>query len=142
VLDTQLDTRRTEEMVPVNVLTKMADALPGLGIVAAVLGIIITMGHMDGGPEVVGHHVAAALVGTFLGVLLSYGFIHPLVSAIEQNMHDEENFLVAIKAGMLAMSQGKAPMAVIEVSWRSFYEYNRPDRKATEETCRTAAKAA
>lgn len=136
LLDTELDTYHGEESVPAGILQKMGDALPGLGIVAAVLGIIITMGHMDGGPEVVGHHVAAALVGTFLGVLLSYGFVQPLVSAMEQNLRDEENFLEAIKAGMIAFAHGKAPVVVTEVARRSFFEHMRPDREETEAACK------
>ncbi|MBM3316757.1 MAG: flagellar motor stator protein MotA [Candidatus Eisenbacteria bacterium] len=136
ILDTELDTHHGEESVPGNVLQKMGDALPGLGIVAAVLGIIITMGHMDGGPEVVGHHVAAALVGTFLGVLLAYGLVQPLVTAMEGNLRDEENFLEAVKSGMIAFAHGKAPVVVTEVARRTFFEYNRPDREATEEACK------
>jgi chemotaxis protein MotA len=137
ILDRDLDTHHEEEMVPANILQKMGDALPGLGIVAAVLGIIITMGYMDAGPEVVGHHVACALVGTFLGVLLSYGFVQPIVSAMELNLRDEENFFEAIKTGMMAFAQGKAPVVVSEVARRCLYSAIRPDREATEEACKS-----
>lgn len=136
ILDTELETHHGEESVPANTFQKMGDALPGLGIVAAVLGIIITMGYMDAGAEVVGHHVAAALVGTFLGVLLSYGFVQPITSAMEQNLNDEGNFLEAIKAGMIAFAHGKAPVVVTEVARRTFFGYNRPDREETEEACK------
>ena len=112
IMERELDTHHGEDSVPASILQKMGDALPGLGIVAAVLGIIITMGHMDGGAEVVGHHVAAALVGTFLGVLLSYGFVQPIVSAMEQGLRDEENFFEAMKTGMVAFAHGKAPVVV------------------------------
>lgn len=137
ILERELDTHHGEESVPTGVLQKMGDALPGLGIVAAVLGIIITMGHMDGGPEVVGHHVACALVGTFLGVLLSYGFVQPTVSAMEQDMKDEENFFEAVKIGMLAFAQGKAPVVVAEMARRGLYSYNRPEREGIEEACKS-----
>jgi chemotaxis protein MotA len=136
ILDNELESHHGEEMVPISVLQKMGDAMPGLGIVAAVLGIIITMGHMDGGPSVVGHHVAAALVGTFLGVLLSYGFVQPIASSMEQNLHDEENFLEAIKVGMIAFAHGKAPVVVTEIARRTLFDYIRPDREETEEACK------
>jgi chemotaxis protein MotA len=133
ILDCGMSTLHAEESVPATTLQKMGDSLPGLGIVAAVLGIIITMGHIDGGPEVVGHHVAAALVGTFLGVLLSYGFVQPIVSAMEQNLRDEENFLESCAAGILALAQGKAPAIVAEMARRTLFEYNRPERAEVEE---------
>src|SRR5205823_2968359 len=80
LLDAELDTHHEESAIPVALLQKTADSLPGLGIVAAVLGIVITMGHLDGGPEEIGHHVAAALIGTFLGILLCYGLLHPIAT--------------------------------------------------------------
>jgi chemotaxis protein MotA len=136
ILDSELESHHGEEMVPITVLQKMGDAMPGLGIVAAVLGIIITMGHMDAGPSVIGHHVAAALVGTFLGVLLSYGFVQPIASSMEQNLHDEENFLEAVKVGMIAFAHGKAPVVVTEIARRTLFDYVRPDREETEEACK------
>ena len=80
LLDAELETHHEETGIPIALLQKTADSLPGLGIVAAVLGIVITMGHLDGGPTEIGHHVAAALVGTFLGILLCYGLFHPIAS--------------------------------------------------------------
>jgi chemotaxis protein MotA len=136
ILERELETHHAEDSVPGAVLQKMGDALPGLGIVAAVLGIIITMGKIDEGPAMVGHHVAAALVGTFLGVLISYGFVQPLVSAMEQDLRDEENFYEAIKIGMIAFAQGKAPVVVVEVARRSLFAYNRPQRESVEEACK------
>jgi len=136
ILERALDTHHAEDAVPGAILQKMGDALPGLGIVAAVLGIIITMGHMDGGAEVVGHHVACALVGTFLGVLLSYGFVQPVVSAMEADLKDEENFYEAIKIGMSAFAQGKAPVVVVEMARRALHSYNRPERETVEEACK------
>jgi chemotaxis protein MotA len=136
ILQRALDTHHDEQSVPANVLQKMGDALPGLGIVDAVLGIIITMGHMDGGAEVVGHHVACALVGTFLGVLLSYGFVQPTVSAMEQELREEENFFESVKIGMMAFAQGKSPVVVVEVARRALHSYNRPEREVVEEACK------
>lgn len=136
ILERTLETHHLENTVPAGVLQKMGDSLPGLGIVAAVLGIIITMGHMDGGAETVGHHVAAALVGTFLGVLLSYGFVQPVVSAMELQLREEENFLEAIRIGMSAFAQGKAPAVVVEMARRALFSYNRPDRESVEAACK------
>jgi chemotaxis protein MotA len=137
IFDQGMSTLHTEESVPGNTLQKMGDALPGLGIVAAVLGIIITMGKINEGPELVGHHVAAALVGTFLGVLLSYGFVQPIVSAMEQGLRDEENFLEACATGILAIAQGKTPAVVAEMARRTLFEYNRPGRAEIEEEIKT-----
>lgn len=137
ILERGLDTHHGEDAVPAAMITKVGDALPGLGIVAAVLGIIITMGHMDGGPAVVGHHVAAALVGTFLGVLLSYGFVQPIAAAMEQELKDESNYFEAIVTGMAAFAQGKAPVVVTEVARRALFSYNRPGREEIEEKCKS-----
>jgi len=137
ILERTLDTLHEEDGIPGSVLGKMGDALPGLGIVAAVLGIIVTMGYMAEGAEVVGHHVAAALVGTFLGVLLSYGFVQPTVTAIELGLKDESNFLEAVRVGMVAFAQGKAPVVVVEMARRVLYSYNRPGREEIEEACKS-----
>ncbi len=83
LMDEDLKVHHDEALRPAAALTKIGDALPGLGIVAAVLGIVITMGHIDGPPAEIGHHVGAALVGTFLGILLSYGFVQPIAGALE-----------------------------------------------------------
>src|SRR5690606_471270 len=83
LFDADLSVIEEEHHAPLNVLSKTADGLPGFGIVAAVLGIVITMGHIDGPVEEIGHKVGAALVGTFLGILMSYGFLAPLATNIE-----------------------------------------------------------
>jgi chemotaxis protein MotA len=137
ILERELDTHHGEEGVPQAAVAKVGDALPGLGIVAAVLGIIITMGYMSAGAEVVGHHVACALVGTFLGVLLSYGFVGPIAAAMEQELKDETNFFEAIQIGMTAFAQGKAPVVVTEVARRALFTYNRPGREEIEEKCKS-----
>jgi chemotaxis protein MotA len=96
------------------VLAKVADALPGLGIVAAVLGIIITMSHIDGPVKEVGAHVASALVGTFLGVFLSYGLLQPLGTNIEFCNHDELAYFGIIRAGIVAFASGASPLTAAE----------------------------
>ena len=89
-MESDADVHHHEESIPVAALTTVADALPGLGIVAAVLGVVITMGALGGPPEEIGHKVAAALVGTFLGILLCYGFLGPLASNVGK-INDEAN---------------------------------------------------
>ncbi len=136
ILERELDTHHAEEGVPAAAISRVADSFPGLGIVAAVLGIIVTMSYMSHGAEAVGKHVAAALVGTFLGVLLSYGFVGPIAAAMEQELKDETNFFEAIATGMAAFAQGKAPVVVTEVARRVLFTYNRPDREGIEEKCK------
>ena len=93
LMDAELDTAHTEEAKPADALNTVADAMPGLGIVAAVLGIIVTMGAIDGPPAVIGMNVASALVGTFLGILASYGFLGPLASAMKHLVADEHKYI-------------------------------------------------
>jgi chemotaxis protein MotA len=136
LMDAEIDTHHDEQAAPPAILTKVGDALPGLGIVAAVLGIIVTMGHMDAPPAEIGHHVAAALVGTFLGVLLSYGFVQPLAMNIEnQNRIDGRVFFV-IKAGVAAFAKGMAPALSVEFARRAIYHSDRPTFEEVEEEMR------
>ncbi|MCA9754198.1 MAG: flagellar motor stator protein MotA [Candidatus Eisenbacteria bacterium] len=136
MLDRELEAHHQEEHVYPHLVHLVADSLPGLGIVAAVLGIIITMGHLNGSPEEIGHHVAVALVGTFLGILVSYGFAGPVSTAMEQELADGGNFFGAVKHGLVAFAEGKAPVVVVETARRALYSYNRPDRETVEEACK------
>lgn len=131
-------------MAPVKALTTVADALPGLGIVAAVLGIVITMGSLGGPPEAIGEHVAAALVGTFLGILLSYGLVSPLAANIEKTLDAESQFYQTLRAGLMAFSKGMAPSISVEFARRAVPHDQRPTFKETEAACKggTAAAAA
>jgi len=133
LFDTEMDTLHEEEHQPINLIRTTGDALPGLGIVAAVLGIIITMGHIDGGPEEIGHHVAAALVGTFLGILLCYGMIAPIATNIEMGAIAETRFLMCIKEGLLAAARGSNPNLAIEFARRAIFSDERPSAKELEE---------
>jgi chemotaxis protein MotA len=114
-------------------VTTVADAFPGLGIVAAVLGIIITMGHINDGAAAVGASVAAALVGTFFGVLMSYGVIGPIAKNMETNMMLESKYLSAIKASLLSFAKGAPAAVAIEYARRSIDPENRPSFSETEE---------
>jgi len=113
-LDEQVTGKDNHAYHPVSVLSKVADALPGLGIVAAVLGIIITMANIDGPVKEVGHHVSSALVGTFLGVFLSYGILQPLNSNIEFLNHDEIAYFSIIRNGIVAFAAGASPLTAAE----------------------------
>jgi chemotaxis protein MotA len=110
--------------------------MPGLGIVAAVLGIIITMGAINGPPEEIGHKVAAALVGTFLGILVSYGFLQPIAAAIENMNNNEARYILALKAGLLAFASDAPPIVAVEFARRAIFSDVRPSFKEMEEAFR------
>ena len=133
LLDNELDTHHEEIYLPVALLQKTADSLPGLGIVAAVLGIVVTMGHLDGGPEEIGHHVAAALVGTFLGILLCYGLFHPIATNAELQEVANGKYLKCIKEGVVASLRGTAPVVAIEFARKAIFSDERPAPKELEE---------
>lgn len=127
LLEIQLKVLSDEHHAPIDVLTKTADALPGFGIVAAVLGIVITMGAIDGPVEEVGHKVGAALVGTFLGILMSYGFLAPLAARMEFMGHTELTFFRAIATIIREFSKGASPKAALESARRGVETEYRPD---------------
>ncbi len=126
LMDIEIETFESENAPVHSLLTKVGDAFPGLGIVAAVLGIIVTMGSINDGAEAVGHHVAAALVGTFLGILLSYGFVGPLATFIEHMMEDEVRYLETIKACVIAFAKGNPPIVAVEIGRRTLVSEARP----------------
>lgn len=136
LMEVDLETQEEESSKPAQSLAKIADSLPGLGIVAAVLGIIITMQSIGGPAAEVGHHVAAALVGTFLGVLLCYGFVQPISSQIEFQVLYTERFLQCIKSGVVAYAKGLAPILAVEFARRAIYQDTRPSYAEVEEACR------
>jgi chemotaxis protein MotA len=138
LMDEDLHVHHEMELRPAAALQKLGDALPGLGIVAAVLGIVITMGHVDGPAAEIGHHVGAALIGTFLGILLSYGFVQPLSSNLESRVADEGFYCICIKAGLLALYSGCAPAIAIEFARRVLPHHVRPSFEETEKFCRAA----
>jgi chemotaxis protein MotA len=111
----------------------MADALPGFGIVAAVLGIVITMGAIDGPAEEIGHKVGAALVGTFLGILMSYGFFAPMAGRMEFLGNAEMTFFRTIAASVVAMMDGATPKDVITQACRGVGTECKPTREELEQ---------
>lgn len=132
MFDAELETLHDEEHQPINLMRTTSDALPGLGIVAAVLGIIITMAHMDGPPEEIGHHVAAALVGTFLGILLCYGILSPIAASVEIQAQSSTRYLTVIKNGLLAAARGANPAVAIELARRAIFTDERPSVEQLE----------
>jgi chemotaxis protein MotA len=121
---------------PVSSLSTVADALPGLGIVAAVLGIVITMGSLGGPPEEIGHKVAAALVGTFLGILLCYGLLGPLASSMSKITDDEHAYYHVLRVVMLSFIKGTSPILAVEVARRAIPAHVRPGFTELEKACR------
>jgi chemotaxis protein MotA len=142
LMDEDLKAHHDEELRPANALTKIGDALPGLGIVAAVLGVVITMGHIDAPAAEVGAHIGAALVGTFLGILMSYGFVQPVAAALEQNVNQDGYYYVAIKAGLLSVYKGNPPAIAVEFARRVLPHSVRPSFDETEQFCKAATAAA
>jgi chemotaxis protein MotA len=140
LLDIELDAMEEEHHKPIDVLTKTADAMPGFGIVAAVLGIVITMGSIAGPIEEIGHHVAAALVGTFLGILISYGFLNPLAVTMTFNGVAEIAFLKTIAASVVGFANGMAPLMAVEVARRGLGSDVKPEAEELEAMLKEAAK--
>jgi chemotaxis protein MotA len=136
MMDIDLEVHHHEALKPAQALAKVGDALPGMGIVAAVLGVVITMGAIDGPPSEIGHKVGAALVGTFLGILLCYGFVGPMATSLEHNVDFEGQYLGTIKSGVLALSKGLAPAIAVEFARRSIPAELRPSFSETEAYCR------
>ena len=126
LLDTQIGRMETEHHGPVSVLQKTGDSMPGFGIVAAVLGIVITMSSISGPVEQIGEHVAAALVGTFLGILIAYGFMGPLATNLEFVGESELDFTRCIAACVTGFANGMAPVTAVELGRRGLSSEFRP----------------
>ena len=142
LMEEEIETRHGEEMQIANAIQSMADATPALGIVAAVLGVIKTMGSITEPPEVLGKLIGGALVGTFLGVLLAYGFFGPVASSLKQTYDAEIKYLQCIKVGLLAHMQGNAPSVSVEFARKALLENVRPSFYEVEEAAENAPKFA
>ena len=132
LMETDLEVQHHEHGIPIAAVNTVADALPGLGIVAAVLGVCITMGAIGGPPEEIGHKVAAALVGTFLGILLCYGVLGPLASNMAKSCEEEGKYMQFLRMGTLAFIKGMAPQLAVEFARRSIPTTVRHSFKETE----------
>ena len=136
MMELDMEVHHHAEMQPVNALNTVADALPGLGIVAAVLGVVITMGSLGGPPEEIGEKVAAALVGTFLGILLCYGVAGPLSSNMSKTADEHNEYLHVLRVLMLSFLKGAAPMIAIELGRRAIPAHVRPNFDEMEKGCK------
>jgi chemotaxis protein MotA len=133
LFDAELETHHVEShLVPAS-LGNLSDGLPGFGIVAAVMGVVITMGHIGGPPAELGHHVGAALVGTFLGILMSYGIFGPMSKFLEHKAREEGKFYECIKISMMASFNGAPPQLATEFGRKVLYHSVRPTWNEVEE---------
>ncbi len=142
MMELDMEVHHHAAVQPVDALTTVADSLPGLGIVAAVLGVVITMGSLGGPPEEIGKHVAAALVGTFLGILLCYGVVGPLSSNMRKAADEHNEYLHVLRVLLLAFLKGAAPLIAIEMGRRAIPAYARPSFDEMEKNCKGHAPAA
>ncbi len=142
MMDLDMEKHHQAASQPVSALATMADSLPGLGIVAAVLGVVITMGALGGPPEEIGHKVAAALVGTFLGILLCYGLLGPIASNMSKIADEEQSYYHVLRVCMMAFVKGLAPIMAVEVGRRAVPGHVRPKFQEVESLCRNKAAAA
>jgi chemotaxis protein MotA len=138
LIDTEIEGHYEEMIGPSKTVTFVADALPGLGIVAAVLGVVLTMGKIGAPPEVLGHSIGAALVGTFLGVLLCYGFVGPMGRNMEHGAMEEIQYLQVYKAALIAFIGGAAPKVAIEFGRRVIPGHDKPSFLEIEAALRKA----
>jgi chemotaxis protein MotA len=139
ILDLDLEKQGEEARAVPAALAKIGDSLPGFGIVAAVLGVVITMGAIGGSAQEIGEKVAAALVGTFLGILLAYGLVNPLANAIEARLRAEHDYMNCIRTALLAFARGDAPMTCVEFARRNIEPVERPSFAELEALTRKAA---
>ena len=142
LLNEDIKAAHKEEHAAAHAIGNVADAMPGLGIVAAVLGVVHTMDLLDQGTVVIGKSVAAALVGTFLGVLMAYGFISPIAGKMGKDIEAEGRYLEVIKAGLVALQKGAPPLVCVEYARRTIFPENRPSFAELDKATREAKKAA
>ncbi len=142
LMELDLEVHHKESGAPIAALSTVADALPGLGIVAAVLGVCITMGAIGGPPEEIGHKVAAALVGTFLGILLCYGFLGPMAAYMTKQSEEEAAYFQFLRVAVHSFVRGDSPIISVEYARRSIQSSVRPNFQETEAQCRGGAKQA
>ncbi|HVO81981.1 MAG TPA: flagellar motor stator protein MotA [Terriglobales bacterium] len=136
MMELDMEVHHHDASQPISALSTMADSLPGLGIVAAVLGVVITMGALGGPPEEIGHKVAAALVGTFLGILLCYGLVGPIAANLAKTADDERAYYHVLRVLMTTFMKGVPPIMAVEVARRAVPGHIRPSFQEVERTCR------
>jgi chemotaxis protein MotA len=136
MMELDMEVHHAGESQPATALATTADSLPGMGIVAAVLGVVITMSALGGPPEVIGEKVAAALVGTFLGILLCYGMVGPLAAHMGKLIEDEHAYYHVLRVVMLSFIKGISPILAVEMGRRAIPEHLRPTFQEMEKACR------
>jgi chemotaxis protein MotA len=136
MMELDMEVHHNDAAQPIAALSTMADSLPGLGIVAAVLGVVITMGALGGPPEEIGQKVAAALVGTFLGILLCYGLVGPVAANMGKTAEDEHAYEGVLRVAMIAFMKGTAPIMAVEIARRAIPGHLRPTFQELETACR------
>jgi len=139
MMELDMEVAHHETLQPIQALSTVADALPGLGIVAAVLGVVITMGALGGPPEEIGKKVAAALVGTFLGILMCYGVVGPVAASMTKGADEENSYLHVLRVIILSFLKGAAPILAIETGRRAIPEHVRPGFNEMEKACKNGA---
>jgi chemotaxis protein MotA len=133
LMDLELETHHHESTKASSAVMLMSDGLPAFGIVAAVMGVVITMGFISEPPEVLGAHVGAALVGTFLGILLAYGFVGPMATAMGEQVEEESKLYECVKVCVLATLNGYTPQIAVEFGRKALYSNVRPGFVELEE---------
>jgi chemotaxis protein MotA len=133
LMDNEIETHHTEGEIPVHSIAKLGDAMPAFGIVAAVMGVVHTMGSVGLPPAELGILIAHALVGTFLGILLAYGFVGPLATLLEQKLHESSKMLQCVKVTLLASLNGYAPALAVEFGRKVLFSTERPSFIELEE---------
>jgi chemotaxis protein MotA len=141
LMEMEIDGFHEEQTLAAGTLNNISDSLPGLGIVAAVLGVVVTMQKISEPPEVLGHSIGAALVGTFLGILGAYGFIGPLAKKLQWLADQEKEYLIVLKSMIVAFVAGMQPMICVEFGRMLIPEGSRPSFDKTEKTIQQAKKA-
>lgn len=139
ILDLDLEQQHEEAMAVPSAIARIGDAMPGFGIVAAVLGVIITMGSIGGAASEIGEKVAAALVGTFVGILLAYGVFGPMANALEARVKAEHAYMNCIRTALLSFARGDSPMTSVEFARRNIEPGDRPSFAQLEELTRRKA---
>lgn len=133
LMDAEIETHHHEAHAPVAAVARLADGLPAFGIVAAVMGVVHTMESVGIPPAELGKLIAAALVGTFLGILLSYGFVGPISTVLEQKSEEEAKMYQCMKVVLLASMSGYAPQVAVEFGRKVLYSHDRPSFRELEE---------
>ena len=136
MIEVDMDVHHHERHLPITALSTMADSLPGLGIVAAVLGVVLTMSALGGPPEEIGKKVAAALVGTFLGILLCYGVVGPIAANMAKLADEEREYLHVLRVAMVGFMKGIAPLLAAEMGRRAVPAHVRPSFQEFEDACK------